>query len=311
MPRLSRGGGLLARPVRESDLRRRRRQHRVAGVGIDAGPQGLHGAAAGAGHGRVRVDGVPARPAAAAESAERLYRDGERQRAAAGLRAAVHVQGRRRPVRAHHSPQAAAEVRSQKYSLDDHRRMQLDALSLAAAADVQEFKGWTAPDADVERARALLAAWDGIYRARRARTGALRNLAADTSHRGGDHRTAARKGARVHPGEALEASRRSAHRRPGAGPREVAMGPHARTRVPPSARARVRSARRRARRRQRYRRRRRRQLTARSSTCRTGIDRSPPTPPASRASPAVRSTATCCRSGRTTSTSRFSSAPRR
>ena len=51
-----------------------------------------------------------------------------------------------------------------KYSLDDHRRIQLDALSLAAAADVQEFKGWTAPDPDVDRARALLAAWDGVYR---------------------------------------------------------------------------------------------------------------------------------------------------
>jgi penicillin G amidase len=90
-----------------------------------------------------------------------------------------------------------------KYSLDDHRRMQLDALSLAAAADVQEFKGWTAPDADVERARALLAAWDGIYR-RDAPEPALyeiwrripRTVAAIT-----DGRTERRP---LHPGEALK-----------------------------------------------------------------------------------------------------------
>jgi penicillin G amidase len=51
-----------------------------------------------------------------------------------------------------------------KYSIEDHRRIQLDAYSLAAAADIPGFKTWTATDAAVERARALLAAWDGIYR---------------------------------------------------------------------------------------------------------------------------------------------------
>jgi penicillin amidase len=50
----------------------------------------------------------------------------------------------------------------QKYSLDDHRRMQLDALSLRAKSEVALFQGWTSANPDVERARALLAAWDGV-----------------------------------------------------------------------------------------------------------------------------------------------------
>ena len=51
-----------------------------------------------------------------------------------------------------------------RYSLEDHQRIQLDAYSLAAAADLALFKGWTSPDARLERARSLLAAWDGVYR---------------------------------------------------------------------------------------------------------------------------------------------------
>ena len=50
----------------------------------------------------------------------------------------------------------------QKYTLDDHRRMQLDALSLRAQSEVALFQGWTSGNPDVERARALLAAWDGV-----------------------------------------------------------------------------------------------------------------------------------------------------
>ena len=49
------------------------------------------------------------------------------------------------------------------YSIDDHQRMQNDAYSLRAAADLPSFRGWTSKDADVERARAALAAWDGVY----------------------------------------------------------------------------------------------------------------------------------------------------
>jgi penicillin amidase len=49
-----------------------------------------------------------------------------------------------------------------KYSLEDHRRMQLDALSLRARSELPLFRGWTSADADVERARQDLAAWDAV-----------------------------------------------------------------------------------------------------------------------------------------------------
>jgi len=47
-----------------------------------------------------------------------------------------------------------------RYTLDDHRRMQLDAVSLRARSEIPLFSGWTASAPDVERARALIAAWD-------------------------------------------------------------------------------------------------------------------------------------------------------
>jgi penicillin amidase len=49
------------------------------------------------------------------------------------------------------------------FTLEDHRRLQTDALSLRAAADLKQFTGWTSPNPDVERARATLAAWDGVF----------------------------------------------------------------------------------------------------------------------------------------------------
>ena len=50
-----------------------------------------------------------------------------------------------------------------KLTMDDHRRMQHDALSLRAVADFGLFRGWTSPDPAVEQIRAALAAWDGVY----------------------------------------------------------------------------------------------------------------------------------------------------
>ena len=59
-----------------------------------------------------------------------------------------------------------------KLTLDDHKRMQHDALSLRAVSDLAVFRGWTASDPAVERLRAEIAAWDGIY-ARESRAAAL------------------------------------------------------------------------------------------------------------------------------------------
>ena len=42
--------------------------------------------------------------------------------------------------------------------------MQQDAYSLRAVADIPRFRGWTSADPAIERARALLANWDGVYR---------------------------------------------------------------------------------------------------------------------------------------------------
>jgi penicillin G amidase len=50
-----------------------------------------------------------------------------------------------------------------RYTLADHRRMQTDALSLRAVADLPLFRGWTSGDPVVERARTMLAGWDGVY----------------------------------------------------------------------------------------------------------------------------------------------------
>lgn len=50
-----------------------------------------------------------------------------------------------------------------KLTLEDHQRMQHDALSLRAIADLPLFRGWTSQDPAVERLRAEIAAWDGVY----------------------------------------------------------------------------------------------------------------------------------------------------
>jgi len=47
------------------------------------------------------------------------------------------------------------------YSLEDHKAMQLDAVSLRAKSEAALFAGWSSTDAAVERARQLIAVWDG------------------------------------------------------------------------------------------------------------------------------------------------------
>ena len=49
-----------------------------------------------------------------------------------------------------------------KYTIEDHQRMQNDALSLRAVADIRAFRGWSSADPSVEKARAMLAEWDGV-----------------------------------------------------------------------------------------------------------------------------------------------------
>jgi len=52
---------------------------------------------------------------------------------------------------------------ARKYTLDDHRRMQLDAYSLRAASERRYFEGWTSSDPEVEYARRTVASWDAVF----------------------------------------------------------------------------------------------------------------------------------------------------
>jgi penicillin G amidase len=48
------------------------------------------------------------------------------------------------------------------FTVADFKRMQLDAWHRTGAADVARFRGWTSPDARTERARQIMAEWDGV-----------------------------------------------------------------------------------------------------------------------------------------------------
>jgi penicillin amidase len=48
----------------------------------------------------------------------------------------------------------------QKFSMDDSRKLQADVYSLRGADDQKAFRGWTASDPQIERARDMVATWD-------------------------------------------------------------------------------------------------------------------------------------------------------
>jgi penicillin amidase len=52
----------------------------------------------------------------------------------------------------------------QKYSIEDHERMQNDYYSLRAEAELPLFSGWTAKSPEAERARVMLTTWDKMLR---------------------------------------------------------------------------------------------------------------------------------------------------
>jgi penicillin amidase len=76
-------------------------------------------------------------------------------------------------------------VPGRTFTIDDHRRMQLDAYSLRAAADLPLFRAWTAKDPAVERARAAIASWDAVYRADSAAAAIYEAWRAPAQGRGG------------------------------------------------------------------------------------------------------------------------------
>jgi penicillin amidase len=78
----------------------------------------------------------------------------------------------------------------QKLTMDDHKRMQHDAYSLRAASDQALFRGWASADPEVERLRAEIAAWDGVY-AKDSRAAALYEAWRAASDSGGRGRAGA------------------------------------------------------------------------------------------------------------------------
>jgi penicillin amidase len=50
----------------------------------------------------------------------------------------------------------------QMFSMEDSQKLQRDVYSLRGAADQAAFRGWTAKDPDVERARGMVAKWDAL-----------------------------------------------------------------------------------------------------------------------------------------------------
>ena len=51
---------------------------------------------------------------------------------------------------------------NQRFSVEDHQAIQLDTYSLRANADIPAFQGWTSEVPGVERARTMIAGWDGV-----------------------------------------------------------------------------------------------------------------------------------------------------
>jgi penicillin amidase len=50
----------------------------------------------------------------------------------------------------------------QVFSIDDAKKLQRDVYSLRGSADIPAFKGWTAKDPAVEKAREMVATWDAM-----------------------------------------------------------------------------------------------------------------------------------------------------
>jgi penicillin amidase len=92
-----------------------------------------------------------------------------------------------------------------QYSLDDHARWQHDAYSLRAAADQARFRGWTASDAQVEKARAEIAAWDAVY-TRESRAAAIYETWRQNASGGGRGRGGAAAAAQEPTRDAVEAA---------------------------------------------------------------------------------------------------------
>ena len=119
--------------------------------------------AAGAGHRRVRVGGLPARICRASSIPRAGF--------IATANNQIQPKGYTPPMMFKSSTNTPFDritrlsqliQPGKTYTLDDHRRMQLDALVLSAQPVIPLFNGWTSSQPNVERARQMLAGWDAV-----------------------------------------------------------------------------------------------------------------------------------------------------
>ena len=169
----------------QPDLRRQQGEHRPAGERPHAGPRRLERPPAGARHrastsGRASAATCRASTTRSAASSPRRtttrHPPGYKGRPVL-YRTSVGVE-----VVAHRAHPADARAPEQKFSIEDHERMQHDAYSLRAERDQPLFRGWKSQDPDVEKARAMIEGWDKVLT---KDTDAGRHLRPLDRHRGG------------------------------------------------------------------------------------------------------------------------------
>ena len=259
-----RSGDVLEGEHREPDLRRRRRQHRLAGVGADAEPQGLGRPPAGAGHRQVRVGRLPDGSAARSfNPAQGFIATANNNINTDGLLAAGHVQDdQHRAVRPHHADPADRSSPAEMFTIDDSTNAAARRLLAARRRRSERCSAAGRHDAGGRSARAP---WSrpGTRCSRKDSVPAadLHHLAQGCADQAGaDHFAPAPRRSRRRRSRLCR--RRSTQLTPISERRldAVALGPRAHAGVPASVRDRLRSADRRAARRQRRGRRRRRQL---------------------------------------------------
>ena len=112
------------------------------------------------GHRRVRLGRAAGRPAAGAESAARMDRDGEQQHPPAGLQESALLQRPRARIGAISASRRLLDegkTSGKKFTVDDLRAMLRDSYKTEADELKPWFQGWTASTPDVERARSVVA----------------------------------------------------------------------------------------------------------------------------------------------------------
>ena len=196
------------------------------------------------------------------------------------------------------------------FTIEDMERMQQDAYSLRAERDQPLFKGWTAKNADVEKARAMIDSWDRVL-TKDTMPGAIyvRWTTSDAGRKAVDAQAGA--GAAGARRRGPPAGARAADQGLGRRLEPVALRPDQREHAAAHVRRRVQPAADRASGRLQHGQRHRRELPPHHRSRRTSTTRWRRMRRGSRRSRAARTTATCASTSPTACTSRCRSRARR